>query len=238
MNKIENMTAVDLSLYLDATYPANALALARRKPVYGVGVNDAPYVTKPTIGGAQVPDLAYGAWKAMLQRAYGAKEHARRPAYQGVTVCEGWHSFMTFRRWWLEHYREGWELDKDLLIPGNREYGPAACLYVPAWVNLMTTDRAAARGALPIGVDGVRNRYRARCSNPISGKQEFLGHFPDPLSAHLVYQAAKLTHVHRLHNALCAIHPDLAAGVLGIVSERWEPIPRASCVVFDSGWEW
>jgi len=52
-------------------------------------------------------------------------------------------------------------------------------------MNMNTLDRTAARGSMPIGVDLRRGRYRARCRNPSTSRQEHLDTFPAPLFATL-----------------------------------------------------
>ena len=44
------MNKVELSLWIEANYPATAKSIVKRKPVYGVGVNDAHYV-QPVLPG-------------------------------------------------------------------------------------------------------------------------------------------------------------------------------------------
>ena len=77
----------------------------------------------------------HGVWRAMLRRCYGAEY---RPAYEGATVCEDWHNFQVFAEWYkskggLEH---SLELDKDILIKGNKLYHPERCILVSKQLNL------------------------------------------------------------------------------------------------------
>lgn len=132
----------------------------RSKPVCGVGRNDAEYPTAAYLGGVMVLCPAYQAWKNMLVRCYSKQYQQKQPTYVRCYVSDVWLSFMQFRQWWLRHYKDGYALDKDLLLLGNVVYSPSTCLYVPQWLNNLTTDSKAARGPLPIGV-----AYSARCPN-------------------------------------------------------------------------
>ena len=114
------MSKVELSIFIEANYPSNNLSIAMRKPRVGVGINDARYMTTPIVDGKQVVDPAYMAWFNMLKRAYDPKFHEKQPTYSDVTVCKDWHSFSAFRAWWLDNYREGEQLDKDLLGSGTK----------------------------------------------------------------------------------------------------------------------
>ena len=187
------MTKGELSLWIEASYPISGRGNPR-KPRYGVGINDADYMTTPTVDGAVLCDPAYRAWYSMLQRAYDKKLHDRQQTYSDVTVCKEWHSFSAFRAWWLASYREGWQLDKDLLVVGNKEYGPDVCVYIPSRLNNFTADCGASRGELPIGVSLCKKtgKYQSQCNNPITGKRHGLGRFTTREAAHEAWLRYKL----------------------------------------------
>lgn len=145
------MSKVELSLFIEANYHTIGRG-GPRKPLFGVGLNDADYATQPIVNGEQIVDPAYRAWAGMLKRAYDRKYHATHPTYSDVTVCKEWRSFSVFRAWWLDNHRDGLNLDKDLLVVGNREHSPRSCLYIPQWLNKFTTDSGASRGEIQIGV--------------------------------------------------------------------------------------
>jgi hypothetical protein len=102
---------------------------AKRKLVQGVGVNDAPF-SVPT------NDPIYRSWLRMLYRCYGPPT-VQSASYVGCTVEPAWHSFMNFREWVLTQDWEGNQLDKDLLVPGNKVYGPLRCCFVPRYINMI-----------------------------------------------------------------------------------------------------
>ena len=212
------MTNIELSLHLEANYPISGRGRPR-KLLHGVGANDADYATQPRVNGVPLCDPAYQSWVNMLKRAYDPKCHARYPAYVGVTVCEEWHSFSAFREWWLANYREGWQLDKDMLSVGNREYGPSACIYVPRWLNSFTTDSGALRGELPIGVclNKQAGKYQARCGNPITEKQHYLGLFNAPEAAHEAWLKRKLELAAQLKHDMDAIDKRIYQNVVKII---------------------
>ena len=188
------MNKIELSLWIEANYPANKQSIAKRKLQCGVGENDAHYATQPRVNGKLIKDPAYRAWVNMLNRAYDPKYHTGHPTYVGVTVCEERRSFRAFREWWLANYREDWQLDKDLLVVGNREYGPDACIYIPGWLNSFTIDSAASRGELPIGVSIYKptGKYKSQCCNPITGKKHSLGYFTTPEAAYSAWLSRKI----------------------------------------------
>lgn len=56
--------------------------------VYGVGINDADYVTQPTVNGGRGSCLFYQTWRSMIERCYSLKRLKKFPSYLGCSVCE------------------------------------------------------------------------------------------------------------------------------------------------------
>ena len=160
-----------------------------KKLVHGVGVNDADYVISPTINGKRVWCPFYVTWKGMLRRCYDPKHHAIQPTYISCTVVKEWHSFMAFRSWMIQQDYDGKQLDKDLLTPGNKIYGPDTCVFVDSQTNSLFTDSAAIRGVWPIGVCKSQGRYKATIRR--NGERVHLGHYDTPELAHAAYCGAK-----------------------------------------------
>jgi hypothetical protein len=163
------------------------------KLVCGVGINDLPGHSsyRDPESGKLREQLAYAAWKIMINRAYSAKIHARCPTYIGCSVHPDWLRLSGFKAWFDVNHVAGWSLDKDLMCVGNKVYGPEHCRYVPPYLNLIVTDSAASRGKFPLGVtkQNPGTKYVAHCR--VAGTQKRLGVFSDPLSAHRAWQEAK-----------------------------------------------
>ena len=212
------MNKIELSIHIEANYPISGRGCPR-KQLFGVGVNDASYMTKPTVDGVRLLDPAYRAWGDMLKRAYDTKFHAAYPTYSDVTVCKEWHSFSAFRAWWLNSHREGGQLDKDLLVVGNREYGPDACIYIPGWLNNFTLDHGALRGELPIGVylHKQTGKCRPQCRNPITGKKHSLGLFTTPEEAYDAWLNYKLALADQLKPDMDTIDQRIYPNVVTII---------------------
>ena len=180
-----------------------------KKLVCGIGLNDADYaVTKHEtieVNGVRKQKLVwmclyYQAWKNMLMRCYSARWQERYPTYAGCTVAEDWLTFSVFRNWMRKQDWKGNQLDKDLLFEGNKVYGAGTCVFVTQAVNKFTIDSGASRGEWLIGAywEKDRKKFRARCRNPFSGKQEYLGYFDSEQEAHNAWQARKLELAHLL----------------------------------------
>jgi len=168
------------------------------KMVHGVGVNDAGYKTHKckTIEGVTRSYWRcpfYKVWAGMIERAYDKKCHKRNPTYSNVTVNKEWHKFSAFKKWMESQPWEGNELDKDILVQGNREYSKDMCCFVPCALNSFLANSGASRGRYPIGVtwDSFAGKFKASCRNPFTKKVEHLGRFDDPDKAHQAWKARK-----------------------------------------------
>ena len=82
----------------------------------------------------------YRVWESMIRRCYSRKVHVKQPTYEGCSVCDEWLNLQRFARWYTEnHYAvsgETMNLDKDILVEGNRIYSPETCIFVPRRINL------------------------------------------------------------------------------------------------------
>lgn len=165
----------------------------KNKFVYGVGINDADYFVQPRVNGKVLWCPYYRRWLNMLKRCYSAKEHEKRPTYIGCTVCAEWIYFSKFKAWMITQDWEDNQLDKDILIAGNKVYSPEACVFVDSTINNFTTDCRGARGEYPIGVyfEKSAGKLRAQCRNPFTNKREWLGYFTNPEQAHLAWKTRK-----------------------------------------------
>lgn len=127
--------------------------MSKRALVAGVGINDADYPVTWRADGKKKFCPFYKRWLAMIQRAYNPGSLVRHPTYVGSKVVDEWLTFSVFKRWMEGQAWLGKELDKDLLIPGNKVYGPETCVFVPSSVNNLITLCNASRGELPLGVN-------------------------------------------------------------------------------------
>lgn len=163
------------------------------KLICGVGVNDADYVVRPTIKGKESWCPFYSKWQSMLKRCYSEKCQTKNPTYIGCSVCKEWLTFSNFKSWMEKQDWEGKELDKDLLVQGNRLYSPEKCIFIDKIVNIFTIDRGNDRGEWPIGVSLHKSsgKLKAQCGNPFTKKYEHLGLFSSPQQAHQAWRKRK-----------------------------------------------
>lgn len=100
--------------------------------VFGVGyLGVGPYKANSR----RVKSKAYNAWHNMIQRCYSEKYQEKYPYWKDCTVVDDWLNFQNFAGWFYLNYIEGFDLDKDMQIKGNRVYGPQACKFIPKSEN-------------------------------------------------------------------------------------------------------
>ena len=140
----------------------------RKKTVCGVGINDYDGNIRPN----GVLLQSYQTWQGMIKRCYGETDLKRRPTYRNCSVCDEWLYFSNFKKWFdnLENgYIDGYALDKDILVKGNKVYSPDACCFVPNDLNVMVKSSGVERD-LPTGVYLLKSgRYYASYNNHTAG---------------------------------------------------------------------
>lgn len=157
---------------------------------YGVGYNSKGEY--PTVINGKFTKC-YATWNDMMRRCYDLKLQERYPTYIGCEVCEEWYDFQNFAKWYENNYHEVGDermnLDKDILIKGNKTYSPQTCVFVPHKINMLFTKSNKKRGNSPIGVNENGNGYQVYCRN--GDKQIYLGRFDNPHEAFLMYKLNK-----------------------------------------------
>lgn len=163
---------------------------------YGIGyLGEGDYKSKENGKDTRV----YITWKSMLQRCYSEKYHKKHTTYKDCTVCDEWHNFQNFAKWYEDNYYEiegqKMHLDKDILCKGNKIYSPETCIYVPQTINGLFIKNNSNRGESVIGTTPSKGKYMTRCQmiNPETGmsKSEYLGCYDTQGKAFEVYKYYK-----------------------------------------------
>lgn len=121
----------------------------------------------------------YGKWTSMLERVHVVEEVDKRASYRGCTIETSWYNFANFYSWAKQQkgaLNSRWQLDKDIIVKGNKHYSPDTCCFVPSQINSLFTKRDASRGKYPIGVREYTTRtgnrsIKAEVCDPESGKR-------------------------------------------------------------------
>ncbi len=148
-------------------------------------------------------DREYMLWVGLLERCYSEKRHKNRPTYKSCTTSENFNYYPYFKSWCNKQIgfgNEGWELDKDILVKGNKVYSEDTCCFVPAEINVMFTKTDALRGKHPIGVQYYKPSDCFRAYVGCYSKRIYLGQFNTELEAFRAYKQAKEAYIKEVAN--------------------------------------
>ena len=159
--------------------------------VYGVGITGTKHPTYE--GGVQTKE--YVLWNGMLERCYSTIFKKKCPTYEGCEVSDNFKSYEYFYEWCNNQIgfgNEGWQLDKDLLIKGNKVYSEDSCIFIPSEINLVLVKSDKKRGKHLIGVSWhERDKVFVARVNKNKGRSEWLGTFKTEIEAFKAYKQAK-----------------------------------------------
>lgn len=169
----------------------DAIEKWRNRGICGVGIRD---IDLPS------SDPVYKRWSSMISRCYSEALLNKCPSYEDKFVSEDWKYLSLFKQWMDLQDWEGLQLDKDILIKGNKEYRPEACAFVPAYVNssLCISDRG--RGEYPLGVSFNKKEGKFLAKIKSMGKVTDLGLHISPELAHIRWQQAKTIEMENIIN--------------------------------------
>ena len=171
--------------------------------IYGWGINDVDYKVTDTIKEDNKHKITwicpyYESWRSMIKRCFSSKFQNSRNNYKNCTVTEEWKYLSNFIKWVDSQPNRDWmncELDKDLILKGNKHYSSETCVYLEYTSNLFISDSTSKRGECMLGVsikNGIKlKKYRAYCGDPFNRTCSHLGYFNTELEAHKAWQAKK-----------------------------------------------
>ena len=193
--------------FIDTGYETTARANNLRKgnvkdrslpSVYGVGIIGNGIAK---VCGVETKD--YQLWNSMLRRCYDEKIHAYRPTYEKCSVSDNFKYLPYFEEWCHQQIgfdQVGWQLDKDILIKGNKIYSEDTCCFVPAEINSLFIKCDRSRGEYPIGVSYPK-RVRKYVAKMRKFKEDIhLGCFSKPDEAFNAYKEAKEAYIKEVAN--------------------------------------
>lgn len=146
----------------------------------------------------------YKVWSSMLHRCYSRAIHRQSPHYIGCKTIQDWHKLSTFKNWMSLQEWKGNVLDKDILVPGNKTYGPTTCVFISDELNkIIKANPRKPLGRLPgvtLGMDSHTHPFKASLS--IQGKKVYLGRFSTEREAHIVFCKAKGNYLLEIANTI------------------------------------
>lgn len=163
-----------------------------RPSVFGVGICDVKGVKCNQ-------NKKYQLWYSVLRRAYSDVYHKDKPTYKDVEVCERWKRFSSFSEdvekipFFEKSISDNYELDKDILVRGNRMYSPDTCCFVPRQINAVFGVKRKPDSDLPTGVAFNNKLKKYVCSVCQEGvKSQHIGVFKTSEEARAAYVEFKL----------------------------------------------
>ena len=159
--------------------------------VFDVGIVGTNYPA--TVNGRITKE--YNRWHSMLERCYSDTSKKKNPTYEGCEASENFKSYEYFYEWCNKQIgfnNEGWHLDKDLLVKGNKVYSEDSCVFLPQEINKILTKRTTSRGEYLIGIywSKTHKAFKAQVRKNKGGR-ECLGYFATELGAFNTYKVAK-----------------------------------------------
>ena len=153
--------------------------------VYGVGY----------LGGSEynttTHNQVYFVWAGMLKRCYSEKFQLKHKSQIGCKVCNDWHNFQNFAKWYSENcplnYKGKLQLDKDILSPqlSGKLYSPENCCIIPRELN-----------AGLVKTKDIQSFWKEKDkAYVVTVSKVYLGYFRDKFSAETAYKTAKLLNI-------------------------------------------
>jgi hypothetical protein len=163
------------------------------KDLYHPSIGGVGYVGEGSYKTRDEDVVCYQTWLDMIKRCYAPKTKQAKRDYEDVYVCEDWHNYQSFAKWFYKYHVEGFRLDKDLQDLTKRCYSPETCTFLPVELNSFFT------GGLKRGIhyNKKRRKWVAQCQNgelcEKSGKkkQTYLGAYEHEQEALEVYRDFK-----------------------------------------------
>lgn len=139
-------------------------------------------------------------WFGMMNRSFNLNFKEKYPTYRDVVVCEEWLCFQNFAEWCYsqkffnvtDFNGEPYELDKDILVRGNKTYSPETCCFVPKAINNLFKFSNRQNKKNPLGVYFKKslNKYGASYKDS-EGKPRHIGYFNNQIDAFSAYKVVK-----------------------------------------------
>lgn len=157
--------------------------------IYNFGINDVPGDSKPSSPFYK----CYDSWHGIIRRCYKT-DNPRNASYDKTTICNEWQYYSEFKKWFLVNYKEGFQLDKDIIGGDENIYSPSTCAFVPNLLNSCIIDGNRGDKTTPIGVSIDNTRKVTKYGKQVRNFGLFLTEY----EAHKVWQLEKIKYLTEL----------------------------------------
>lgn len=166
--------------------------------LYGVGV-----IGEGVCSSEGIALREYTMWSDMLRRCYCEKFKQKYLTYTNCETSNNFKNFPFFKSWCNEQIgfnNDGWQLDKDILIKGNKVYSEDLCVFVPQEINTFFTKRDLKRGEYLVGVSYNKRDRKFVVNLSFEGSKIIHKGFDTELEAFLAYKTEKALCAKKLAN--------------------------------------
>lgn len=163
------------------------------RKVYPDFKNGDKWVKNFTVDGKSVFTKAGSIWYNLRKRCSNFGE-VKNKAYSDVSCSKNFEDFQYFAEWCNKqkgYSNEGWELDKDLLVRGNRIYSEDTCVFVPSFLNSLLVKPRQSNKELPTGCFSIEKSTLFKACIQNRNKLEYLGCYQSPKEASKAYLKRK-----------------------------------------------
>lgn len=165
--------------------------------VFGVGILGEEFTSQDR--GSKEHTL----WRNMLKRCYCEKSIIASPNYYGCNVSDKFKHYTLFKEWCNKQIgfdQDGWQLDKDILVRGNRNYSENNCCFVPREINSLLLKSDKKRGETLIGVHFHKQHNKFQAQFSVKDTKQHLGWFTTEIEAFYAYKQAKEAYIKEVAN--------------------------------------
>jgi hypothetical protein len=143
------------------------------------------------------PTRAYRAWSGVVERCYSSSRREVSLCYANATLATEWHNFQTFAKWFYSQNGAdlNWEIDKDLLVVGNKHYSPETCILLPAKINVAITRIDCSGDVLGHFYHKASNMYSCRVCTPTGAVVKYFKDKDDCIRHYLQGKSFQFKHL-------------------------------------------
>lgn len=153
------------------------------------------WVKSHTQNGVQYITRSASIFGAMKQRCRPNGAYiSKYPTYRGCYLGDSFKCFQDFTNWFtsqIGYAKEGYQIDKDFLFAGNKEYSSEKCILIPFQLNSFLCNSDAIRGQYPAGVTRHSDLKKFTAQIKIDGELQYLGTFATVDEARAKYVTSK-----------------------------------------------
>ena len=144
-----------------------------------------------------VLDKQYFLWKDVVKRCLDSRFKEKYPTYKDCTISDEWLRYSNFKNDisnMVGFGEVGFQIDKDLIVRGNKHYSIETCCFLPHEINTFLAFKKKNKGKYPVGVNFNKRAGLFVAKISMDNKRHDLGYFKNPIDAHLRYKEQKELH--------------------------------------------